>query len=748
MQYYVDISRDYGRFSTLIACLLLMPLGMSAQIAHHIVLDTGAEITQVDLNPDLLIVADPTDSLEIEALLEVPLNAAAPAELKPQQPLPKGQSYWGAVEIENNFDYPTSWIASTGGLDLVEFYLVDDNEEIEYQKTGRMVPVSERGMMLGNNLENRFKFSMPKAGKYRLFFKMKNYFGIPVSFDVSITRLSAWEKSMLKSEVNRQLLFGFTAGLFIIMLLYNFLLFVVSNDKVYLYYSLYIFFPLMYLVNANGILLYTPLGELPIGYLYTRSITPAAALIAYLIFMRHFLDTKQLLGERVDNAITRLYALEVLNIAFIFVGVTLGIDEKIYRVGSVLVHVVVFVGVIWLLILLLKTGERLAQYFTLGASFFIFSACFFAFVMLSGMLPMEVGMIAQTMGIAGELITFSLGLGYRIRMIERERANAQEENARLLAEQNETLERKVMERTAEIEKQKEEMLTQNEELYQQQEEIIAQRDYIEEQKAELQEQNLRMVDSIRYAKTIQQSILPLEGHFDQYFSEYFLLYRPKDIVSGDFYWLLRSENKTYLAVVDCTGHGVPGAFMSLVGSTVLDDIINKEHIYDPAEILEHLNTSVQLLLKQDGENRNQDGMDLCLCLLEEVDLLDGEGPQVRVIFAGAKRPLYYTSQGVEGLQELKGSRKSIGGMQFKDKRFEEESILLKKGDCLYLTTDGYVDQHNMKGKKIGSPRLLQKMTEVKDLPMTEQELQFEAYLEAHQSGQLQRDDITIVGVRL
>ena len=748
--------KDYCYYLKTLTALLLLsslspsPVAVKAQGIDLAVLDTGARVTEIDLNPNLLIVADPSDSLEIDSFLDVPLSASfSPnTELKPETPLSGENTYWGMVELDNHIPYPTNWVISTGGLDLVELYLLSPDGEVSYQKTGRMVPASERAMMLGNNLDNRFKFELPEEGKYRLFIRMKNKFGMPVTFDVQLSRADAWEKQTLKSEVNRQLLFGFTAGLFIIMLLYNFLLFVVSKDQVYFYYSLYILFPLLYITNANGIFLYTPLGDFPLAFLYTRSITPAATLIVYLIFMRRFLNTKQLLGDKADRIISILVGLEVVNIVFILIGVTIGMTENIYRISAGLVHVVVFVGILYFLVRLLQTGDRLAKYFTLGASIFILSACFLAFVVLTGALPTQVGILVQTLGIAGELITFSLGLGYRIRMIERERAKVQEENARILATQKEELERRVTERTAEIEKQKEEIMTQNEELYQQQEEIITQRDYIERQKQSLQEQNNRMTDSIRYAQTIQQAILPLQGQIDQVFAENFLLYRPKDIVSGDFYWLMEAGNKLYLAVIDCTGHGVPGAFMSLVGATVLDDIINKEHIYDPAEILEHLNTSVQFLLKQDEKNQNQDGMDVCLCRFEPLDLDRENAQDFRVTFAGAKRPLFYTSKKAEGLQELKGARKAIGGMQIKGKEFTEETIVLSKGDILYLTTDGYIDQHGMQGRKIGTAKFIGKMSEVLHLPLQAQGEALEQLLDEHQGEQVQRDDITMMGVRL
>ncbi len=260
-----------------------------------------------------------------------------------------------------------------------------------------------------------------------------------------------------------------------------------------------------------------------------------------------------------------------------------------------------------------------------------------------------------------------------------------------------------------------------------------------------------MTDSIRYAQTIQQAILPLEGQIDSSFADYFVLYRPKDIVSGDFYWMMQHENYTFFAVVDCTGHGVPGAFMSLVGTTVLDDIITKERVFEPADILEHLNQSVQFILKQNERSDNQDGMDVCLCRFERISAgSEEENGDVRITFAGAKRPLYYIDAEEEDieLEQLKGTRKSIGGAQRGDKRFASQNLILGPGSILYFTTDGLVDQHNDKGRKIGSPRFERKLAQIAHLPMAEQGQKIERMLDKYQNTQIQRDDITVIGIKL
>ncbi|MBN2520793.1 MAG: GAF domain-containing protein, partial [Bacteroidales bacterium] len=209
----------------------------------------------------------------------------------------------------------------------------------------------------------------------------------------------------------------------------------------------------------------------------------------------------------------------------------------------------------------------------------------------------------------------------------------------------------------------------------------------------INKQNQHIKSSIEYAKTIQNSILPIEKNVGKYF-ESLIIYKPKDIVSGDFYWFTTEKNKegkelVFFAVVDCTGHGVPGAFMSLIGSRLLNEIVNQKQILNPAQILEFLNIGIQLSLKQD-QTDNNDGMDICLCRFERI-----ENEKYKLLFSGAKRPLYIYKNGNTQIQRIPGARKSIGGIRAKRSRlfYTNNETIISKGDIIYLTTDGFVDQN-------------------------------------------------------
>ncbi|MBD0404207.1 tetratricopeptide repeat protein [Flammeovirga sp. EKP202] len=279
---------------------------------------------------------------------------------------------------------------------------------------------------------------------------------------------------------------------------------------------------------------------------------------------------------------------------------------------------------------------------------------------------------------------------------------------------------------------------------------------------EIENQNKHITDSIRYAQTIQRAILPSNAKMQTGLLENFIFFKPKDIVSGDFYWFSkideRKENlasvnfskndvaeRIFVAALDCTGHGVPGGFMSMIGNTLLNEIINQKQVYDPAKILDMLNEGVIDALHQENKS-NDDGMDVCLCMIERT--LTGED---RIVFSGAKRPLYIMEPGSTEMLEYKGDNKSIGGVHKRKSSkisFSNTVIDVVKGSSIYLTTDGLQDQNNKHGKKFGKIKLIEMLQQNADKPMLEQKSALEKALDEHMGVIPQRDDITILGLRL
>ena len=286
--------------------------------------------------------------------------------------------------------------------------------------------------------------------------------------------------------------------------------------------------------------------------------------------------------------------------------------------------------------------------------------------------------------------------------------------------------------------QNEELEAQEEELRQNLEELQATQDALDDKNTLLKRKNTLIMSSITYAQNIQQAILPSADDMSRVFKEWFAIYRPKDVVSGDFYWMSYIEKKTFIAVVDCTGHGVPGAFMSMIGSTLLNEIINEKHIFAVDQILDTLHYKVRTSLKQQF-GHNQDGMDVCLCCLEP------KGNEFKVEFAGAKRPLLYTHQ--QQLHKLQGDKQSIAGWSRDNRHFECQNLILQKGDCLYLSTDGFIDTPSPRRKTFGNRRFEKMITQYAHRSMSQQKSDFVQTLEDYQQNTEQRDDITLLGIR-
>ena len=266
---------------------------------------------------------------------------------------------------------------------------------------------------------------------------------------------------------------------------------------------------------------------------------------------------------------------------------------------------------------------------------------------------------------------------------------------------------------------------------------------ITKQKETLEFINSEVQSSIEYASTIQQAILPDITEMNEAFGEHFALYKPKDIVSGDFYWLSTAHEKYYfLASVDCTGHGVPGAFMSMIGSRLLNNIVNENNITDPSKILLKLDEGVKKSLKQE-KSKNRDGMDVCLVRFNKTDNLEN------ITFAGAKRPLLIYRAESKKVERIKGTRRTIGGGYIKAKTsdFVNTEIKLNKNDIIYLTSDGYIDQNNTSRKRYGTKHLLEIITSISNLTMNKQKTILNNEFENWSEGTTQRDDITILGIK-
>jgi len=318
------------------------------------------------------------------------------------------------------------------------------------------------------------------------------------------------------------------------------------------------------------------------------------------------------------------------------------------------------------------------------------------------------------------------------------------------------LEKQVSERTFEIQ-EKNKLLTQQKEeiearrmeeerknqvLELQQNEIMLQKEELVIKNQLLFDSNEDIKASIRYAQSIQNSILPINHVVSKNF-DHFIIFKPKDIVSGDFYWYSQIKDTFFLAVIDCTGHGVPGAFMSLIGYNLLNRIVNVFQIHSPKEIINTLDKELRIALQQ-NEKENNDGMELCLCKIQPT-----VPNEYLVTFSGAKRKLWAYHNDSNILAIYPAERRSIGGYHnIKPPAYTDRQIIMKSNDNLYLFSDGIVDQNAPNRKRFGSERLFKLLHSIATLPTQEQGEIIENELNSYQSNESQRDDITMWGIKL
>jgi PAS domain S-box-containing protein len=267
---------------------------------------------------------------------------------------------------------------------------------------------------------------------------------------------------------------------------------------------------------------------------------------------------------------------------------------------------------------------------------------------------------------------------------------------------------------------------------------------IKSQNRKLEKQNSLITDSINYAETLQSSILPISKKMDDVF-ESFVLYMPKDIVSGDFYWWsdLLLDDEFIVAVVDCTGHGVPGGFVSMLGNDMLNNIVKYNGIREPSKVVYELDKRIVKTLKQDVTN-NMDGMDLILCQIKK------RWEKREVVFVGANRPLIYYSAKDKSIGVFKGWDKTVGGILKiqRDYKFAQKRVVLEEGDTIYLFSDGYASQLDKNENRYGSKKLFKLLENIAPLSLKEQKNILETEIKSFIKDVEQYDDITIWGIKL
>jgi len=258
----------------------------------------------------------------------------------------------------------------------------------------------------------------------------------------------------------------------------------------------------------------------------------------------------------------------------------------------------------------------------------------------------------------------------------------------------------------------------------------------------IETKNREITDSINYAQRIQQAILPNQKDIHTDLPESFVLFKPKDIVSGDFYFLGKKNGVKIIAAADCTGHGVPGAFMSMIGWEKLSDAV--EQTQNPGDVLKLVNVGIKTSLHQSNDDDStRDGMDIALCCIKS----NSHGATLN--YSGANRPLWYIKNGNRNIEEIKATKRAIGGFSSEEQSFESHTIEMQHGDSFYIFSDGYADQFGgEKKKKLTTKKFRDFLFEICHLPMQDQGKRLNDFIETWKQDIEQLDDILVIGVRI
>lgn len=559
--------------------------------------------------------------------------------------------------------------------------------------------------------------------------------------------------SFFETDYLFQFTYGFYYGMMLLVVFIYFFFYILLRDRSFLFYIIYVFCQaaMQFSLDGYAFQYVFPAG----GYLANHIVLISASFtIVFLIFYaQNFLK----LSER-SSRLLKIYRV-TLGVVIVAMVLSL-IPGPTYVISYPLINATSLFSVILTLTsiyILRSKGHIVCNHFTLAFTVLILGAI--VFILGNFNLFGNAGLSQDILKISSavEVIILSISMSNKYRDLQKEKEVAQAEAYRNLEERNALmdqlnvkLEQQVKERTAEI----------------------------EEQKEELAEINAEILSSIKYAKRIQEAILPSKDHVRKLLQEYFVFYRPKDVVSGDFYFIestrVSNDENTLLvlfAAVDCTGHGVPGAFMSIVGNNYLNQSITEAGVNSPGQALDFLNQGVLKSLHQDqagSVSTVRDGMDISFCALDQ--------ERRKLYFSGAKNPVYIirnsalpepfgkleydvTSGEKDGvfLCEIKGDKRPIGAyVDTELKNFTDHSLQLQSGDMVYVFTDGFADQFGgidpltgkNKGKKYNYKRFKQFLMNIAHLDTQEQHRAIRNEFVRWKGDLEQVDDVLIIGVRI
>jgi two-component system, sensor histidine kinase LadS len=622
--------------------------------------------------------------------------------------------YWVHFVIEKNNLLDTTIGLYIPLLDhIIDVYTVKDTI-INIQKTGFFVNSDENDEII--RLSNIIRIS--GGGKLDFYCRIQNINDERPDFHLKFINVA---KETLKNK--RKIIIDATVqGMIWLMIIFGLFMFILNKDKLYLYYSVYSLFLALWLAGTWGFYYQIFSGFPRIVYPY-QSIAGFLGVLFYIQFIRTFISTSKIFPgwDKLLRIIQVVAIIEIVRIpVFVFATNFVMTNYYIQAATSMVLEMILLVFVIKMLV----SKIQFTTIIGVGSTILILSNFTGSFLWL--LYNDNTWFIFQKTGSIMELIIFLLGLSYRYLLIEEKEQKylkklilQLKENATLQEKVTRELEQKVQERTIEIRGKNE---------------------ILEQQKNEIEFQNKNLTTSIHYGQRIQSAVFPSDEILSAHFPDHFILFKPLDIVSGDFYWFKKIKNRIFIVAADCTGHGVPAAFLSLLGITFLHEIVDKDPLISANEVLTRLRYQIIETLHQSHQNtETREGMEMALCIID----LENRNLQ----FSGAFRPIYMISD--SRLHEIPGDNIPIGIYAEEDNYFTNKEFRFKKDDVVYLFTDGYADQIGGSDRKTFKTQNFRKLLEeIHQLPMQEQKAVLEKKTEEWKGNFEQVDDILVMGIRL
>ncbi len=699
--------------------LLLILLGFPSKAGNKIIISDNSK-TNYNVTEYLYILEDSAQQYSIQQII-LTLDHKFHLNQSPNVNLGFSKSaYWVKFTIKNESPRLKNLVFSLGYpfINNVDFFEIKETQLNREFHTGELLPFNTRDL---KHRDFVFDLELEPLTEYTYILRVYNHneaLFLPL-------KLSSYKEYMSKDSLDL-ILKGFFYGLLVFVVIFNLFLFFTIKDKMYLYYSIYVAALTLFLSNTDGISFQLLWAESPWWADRSTILFVGIANLFLLLFTKKFLKSDEL-SKYIDYVLNILIAFASTLIILSFFGPPIRVFAVIAANGLSLFAII---SVIVISIFALKKKIYGANFFV--TSFLLLMIGVIIYVMRNiGILPSNLfTSYGVKIGFVSEILLLSFAASDKFR-ISKEAINSE-------------LEKLVRIRTSEIENQKDE--------------IEAQRDVATQQHDVIALQQRELTDSINYARRIQKALLPASDKVKNLLGDSFIIYLPKDIVSGDFYWISRKDTKIVVAVGDCTGHGIPGAFMSMLGISFLNELYSSVWYLSPNQVLDRLREHIIFTLQQNStqnkessHSKMRDGMDFSLCIIDtQTDKLQ---------FSGANNSLYLVKSNMvfdgsaqlqksEELVEIKGDKMPISIHEKMDP-FTLNEIQLSKGDCIYLMTDGLADQFGGKsGKKFMNKQVKEMIVSSFHLPMVEQQVVYKNMLINWKGSHQQIDDITLLGFRL